>query len=83
MKLFYEGTDIYNKISLNTCIYDSYGEQQSDTLRVVFNDGNDLWDRWKPQRGDRIAAILGTCDTGEMCITRQNMFTSKYCTSKS
>ena len=79
MKLFYEGTDIYNKISLNTCIYNSYGEQQSDTLRVVFNDGNDLWDRWKPQRGDRIAAILGTCDTGEMCITSVRPENGKIC----
>lgn len=79
MQLFYEGTDIYNKISLNTCIYDSYGEQQSDTLRVVFNDGNDSWDGWKPQKGDRIAIILGACDTGEMYITSVRPENGRMC----
>ena len=79
MQLFYEGIDIYSKISLNTCIYDSYGEQQSDTLRVVFNDGNDLWDSWKPLKGDKIAVTLGACDTGEMYITSVRPENGKIC----
>lgn len=68
MELLYEGIDIYNAVSVNKCIYDSYGEEQADTLRIVFNDGNDRWDGWKPQKGDKIAASLGACNTGEMCI---------------
>ena len=68
MKLFYEGVDIFNEVSLNTCIYDSYGEEQPDTLRVIFNDGNDVWDKWSPQKGDRIQAVLGACDTGIMYV---------------
>lgn len=68
MQLFYEGVDIYNAVSVNKCIYDSYGEQRSDTLRIVFNDGNDKWDGWNPQKGDRISAVLGDCDTGDMYV---------------
>lgn len=79
MQLFFEGIDIYNKVSVNTCIYDSYGEQQSDTLRIVFNDGNDLWDSWKPQKGNKISVILGACDTGEMYITSVRPENGKIC----
>lgn len=68
MQLIYEGTDIYNDISVSQCIYDSYGEQRSDTLKVIFNDTRDLWDGWNPQKGDSIRAILGACDTGEMHV---------------
>lgn len=68
MKLIYKDTDIYNEVSVQKCIYDSYGEQQSDTMRIVFNDGNDKWDAWHPQKGDKISASLGDCDTGEMYI---------------
>ena len=69
MKLFYQGVDIFDEVSINQCIYDSYGEQRPDTLRIVFNDGNDLWDNWKPQEGDKIKVILGACNTGEMYVT--------------
>ena len=79
MQLFFEGTDIYQKVSVNTCIYDSYGEQQADTLRVVFNDGNDVWDSWKPAKGNKISVILGACDTGEMNITSVRPENGKMC----
>lgn len=79
MKILYEGTDIYKKVSVNTCIYDSYAEQQSDTLRIVFNDGNDLWDGWKPKKGDRIDVVLGACDTGEMYINSVRPENGKMC----
>ena len=68
MKLIYKDVDIYNAVSINRCIYDSYGEQQSDTLRIIFNDGNDRWDGWNPQKGDKISATLGNCYTGDMYI---------------
>lgn len=68
MQLYYEGVDIYNAVSVKKCIYDSYGEQQADTLRIVFGDGNDRWDDWKPQKGDRISVVLGACNTGDMYV---------------
>lgn len=79
MQLFFEGTDIYKKVSVNTCIYDSYGEQQADTLRIVFNDGNALWDSWSPQKGNRVSVVLGACDTGEMYITSVRPENGKMC----
>ena len=68
MKLIYEGVDIYNAVSVHRCIYDSYAEQQSDMLRIVFNDGNDRWDGWGPKKGAKISAVLGNCDTGDMYV---------------
>lgn len=68
MKIFYEGIDIYPSVSVHQCVYDSYGEQQGDSLRIVFNDTTDLWDTWKPAKGDKISASLGACDTGDMHI---------------
>ena len=68
MQLIYEGTDIYNDVSINQCIYDSYGEQRTDTLKILFNDTRDTWDNWKPQKGNVIRAVLGACDTGEMHV---------------
>lgn len=79
MQLFFEGTDIYKKVSVNTCIYDSYGEQQADTLRIVFNDGNALWDSWSPLKGNRVSVVLGACDTGEMYITSVRPENGKMC----
>ena len=69
MKLLYQGVDIYKDVSVNQCIYDSYGEQRPDALRIVFNDGNDVWDKWGPGKGDRIQIVLGACNTGKMYIT--------------
>ena len=68
MQLIYEGKDIYNDISISQCVYDSYGEQRSDTLKILFNDTRDTWDSWKPKKGDMIRTTLGACDTGEMHV---------------
>ncbi len=68
MKIMYEGTDIYPSISVNQCVYDSYGEQQGDALRIVFSDTSDMWDAWAPAKGDKISVSLGACDTGDMNI---------------
>lgn len=69
MKIIYEGVDIYPSVSVNQCIYDSYGEQQGDVLKIVFNDTNDIWDSWNPSKKDKISVELGACNTGEMNIT--------------
>lgn len=68
MKIYYEGVDIYPSISLNQCVYDSYGEEQADTLKMTFNDTSDQWDTWNPSKGDAIRVVLGSCDTGKMNV---------------
>lgn len=69
MEIYYEGVDIYPYISLNKCIYDSYGEQKADSLTILFNDTDDKWDSWSPKKGDTIEAKLGTLRTGQMYVT--------------
>ena len=68
MKIIYEGVDIYPSVSVNQCIYDSYGEQQGDVLKIAFNDTNDIWDSWNPAKNDKISVSLGACNTGDMNI---------------
>lgn len=69
MELRYNGVDIYSKVSVNQCVYDSYGEQQSDTLRITFSDAADVWDGWSPGNNDKISVSLGAAKTGDMYIT--------------
>lgn len=69
MELRYNGVDIYDKVSINQCIYDSYGEKQSDTLRMTFSDAADVWDGWSPGNGDKVSVTLGAAKTGDMYIT--------------
>lgn len=68
MKIIYEGSDIYPEVSVNQCIYDSYGEQQGDVLKIMFNDTRDIWDSWSPTKKDKVSVELGTCKTGDMNI---------------
>lgn len=68
MEIYYEGVDIYPSVSLNQCIYDSYGEERADTLKILFNDTSDQWDSWSPKKGDSIEVILGACHTGKMNV---------------
>lgn len=68
MEIIYNGVDIYNQVSVNQCIYDSYAEKQPDTLRIVFSDAADLWDGWSPESNDTIEVNLGDVRTGKMHI---------------
>lgn len=69
MELYYKGVDIYDQISVCKCMYESYAESKSDLLKVVFNDVDDEWDSWKPQKGDTIRVVLGLFDSGDMNVT--------------
>jgi len=79
MQLLYENVDIFDQVAISQCIYDSYAESQSDTLRVVFADGNDLWDAWKPEKNHKIRAVLGGCDTGDMYVMSVRPENGKMC----
>lgn len=68
VKVIYEGVDIYPKISVNRCYHDMYAEKQSDELLLKLNDTRELWDKWSPKQGDRIAIEDGAAKTGQMFI---------------
>ena len=68
LKVFYNGTDITNDISINSCIHDMYACSTADTLTLKFNDINKIWDSWKPQNEDLISITCGVAKSGAMYI---------------
>ena len=68
MKFFYNGTDIYNDVSVNYCVHEMYAEKQADTLVIRFNDTKGTWSKWNPADGDVIRFTEGASDTGKMFI---------------
>lgn len=68
MKLYYNGTDIYNDVSVNYCVHEMHAEKQADTLVLRFNDPKGVWSKWNPADGDVIRFVEGASDTGKMFI---------------
>lgn len=68
MKLYYNGTDIYNDVSVNYCVHEMHAEKQADTLVIRFNDVKGIWSKWNPANGDVIRFTEGASDTGKMFI---------------
>lgn len=68
MNLYYNGTDIYNDVSVNYCVHEMFAEKQADTLVIRFNDTKGIWSKWNPADGDVIRFTEGASDTGKMFI---------------
>ena len=69
MKLYYEGVDIAENVSLNRCEHETFAEGRSDQLLLRFNDAAGLWNSWKPVRGEKVRLVDGANDTGVMYVT--------------
>lgn len=68
MKLYYNGTDIYNDVSVNYCVHEMFAEKQADTLVIRFNDTKGVWSKWNPAAGDTLRFTEGASNTGKMFI---------------
>lgn len=68
MKLFYNGADIYNDVSVNYCVHEMFAEKHADTLVIRFNDTKGVWSKWNPAAGDTIRWQEGASDTGKMFV---------------
>lgn len=68
MKLYYNGTDIYNDVSVNYCVHEMHAEKQADTLVLRFNDTKGVWSKWNPAAGDTLRLTEGASNTGKMFI---------------
>lgn len=68
MQLYYKGSDIYKKVSVNKCVVDLYAERESDTLTLRFNDVKGLWSKWGVNTGDEISFVHEAVKTGRMYI---------------
>ena len=68
LKVFYNGVNITDDISINSCIHDMFACSTADTLTLKFNDINKVWDNWKPKNEDIISITCGVAKTGAMYI---------------
>ena len=68
MNFYYNGTDIYNDVSVNYCVHEMFAEKQADTLVIRFNDTKGIWSKWQPAAGDTVRFKEGASDTGKMFI---------------
>ena len=68
LKVFYNGVDITDSISINTCIHDMFACSTADTLILKFNDINKVWDSWNPKNEDIISIVCGVAKSGAMYI---------------
>lgn len=68
LKVFYGDTDITDAIDINSCIHDMFADSCSDTLEIVFNDVNKVWDGWSAEKGNIISVTCGIAKSGQMFI---------------
>lgn len=68
IKILYNGTDIYEKVSLNYCVHEMHAEKESDTLVMRFNDPKGIWSSWNPLTDDKVAMEYGDDKSGAMNI---------------
>ena len=68
MNLYYNGTDIYDDVSVNYCVHEMLAEKQADTLVIRFNDPKGTWSKWNPAAGDTLRFTEGASNTGKMFI---------------
>lgn len=68
MNLYYNGTDIYNDVSVAYCVHEMFAEKQADTLVLRFYDKSGTWSKWNPAAGDELRLTEGAAATGKMFI---------------
>ncbi len=69
IRITYKDTDITSSVSVSRCYHDMYAAGRSDTLQLLVNDVDNLWDKWAPAVGDEIRIDYGSIGTGTMFIT--------------
>lgn len=78
IQITYKGTDITTSVSINRCYHDMHAAGRSDTLALLVNDVDNLWDRWAPAVGDEIKVDYGAIGTGAMFVTKARPRNGKY-----
>ena len=70
IKVIYNGVEITESVSINTCYHDMHSEGRSDTLNIVFNDNEHMWDGWGVKNDDEISVEFDAIKTGLMYVQK-------------
>lgn len=68
MNLMYNGVDIYSKVHIKECVYESYCCNHINYLRVLFEDSAHKFDAYGMRQNDLIRIVDGAIDTENMYI---------------
>lgn len=68
IEIKYKGVDITDDVSINRCYHDMYAEGRTDTLNIIFNDDEHVWDKWGVKTNDEISVEYGAIRTGTMFV---------------
>ncbi len=83
IKIMYEGTDIFPKISIYGLLYTQYAENHADVLEIQFNDTGKNWDKWDngKMKNTEISVEVEGIKTGKMwvysCEPKNGLFNLK------
>lgn len=64
----YKGKEISDDVSIIKCYHDMYAEQRTDTLHIIFDDNEHVWDSWGVKTNDEIEVDYGAIKTGKMFV---------------
>lgn len=68
MKIIYNDSDISKTFKVTRCEHDCYVEGKADSLVIKLYDPKGLWNKWKPEEGDKVKVIQGNSSTGLMYV---------------
>ena len=79
LRVFINGKDITESISVGACLYEMHAEGEADSLAITFTDTKNQWDKWKPSpEGDTVQITDGALDSGKMFLDAIKPENGKY-----
>ena len=78
IRITYKGVDITTSVSISRCVHDMYAAGRSDTMRLLANDVDNMWDKWAPAVGDEIKIDYGPIGTGTMFVSAAKPRNGQY-----
>ncbi len=67
-QLIYNNEDITKEINIKKCVIHDNAGDGADDVGIVFPDGDKLWSKWKPKRGDTVIVKSDSLTTGLMYV---------------
>lgn len=68
LQIFYNGVDITDSVSVSAAVGIDNSGGVADSVDVIFNDTEGLWQKWGPNKNDTIKIIKDGYSTGDMYI---------------
>lgn len=68
IEITYNSVNITDGVSVNKVYHDMYAEGRTDTLNILFNDNDHVWDGWGVSKDDKISVSFDSIKTGVMFV---------------